>query len=67
MKTAADVNHDKQIAAIKPRVLAAVNEVRMVIVRDTVNVFALETLLVFAKLSNPGLFALVEEIIRDAA
>jgi hypothetical protein len=67
MKTAAQVNHDKQVAAIKPRVLAAVNEVRMVICRDTVNVAALESLLVFAKLSNSGLFQLVEEILRDAA
>jgi hypothetical protein len=74
MKTAAEVNHDTQVAAIKQRVLAAQAEVRDAILEDSISSqFAaienrnLETLLVFAKLSNPGLFALVQEVLRGAA
>jgi hypothetical protein len=67
MKTAQEVNHDKQVAAIKPRVWAALQEAQWAGSDPKSKELQLASLLVFAKLSNPALFALVEEILRDAA
>jgi hypothetical protein len=61
MRTAAEVNHDKQKAALTPKVVAALADVSRGLNLDSHSLLA--TLLVFAKLTNPGLLELVQEIL----